>query len=157
VYFSKMFARSRRIDRTLEGIEAALNKLSDAHHAPVMAHPGGERLEALEQRVRDLESNHERAFAEAQALQLKATATFNSARAAEERTKRYAEQLEHGSGEGDESGDEEAAEALRAAYAEAGLPLDDGRGGEESGVHPMRDRMAPRRASQAALQAKWAR
>jgi hypothetical protein len=152
-----MFARSRRIERTLDRLEAVLVKLSDTHHAPVMAPIGGERLEALEARIRDLEANHERAFAEAEAVMLKAKATFNSARAAEERTKRYAEQLEHGSGDGDESGDDEAAEALRAAYADAGLPLDNGLGGEESGVHPMRDRMAPRRASQAALQAKWAR
>ena len=70
-------------------------------------------------------------MAEAHALILKAKGQYDSARAAEERTRRLASEPEEGP--------DERLEALRDAYAEVGVPVGDGGFGAQEelpGLHP---------------------
>ncbi|MFG0329818.1 MAG: hypothetical protein ACF8PN_07975 [Phycisphaerales bacterium] len=137
----------RRLLRAVEGIAVTLGGLCDAVHA---LDTGAARDGALDGRVAALERELERRHAEAEGLLLKAAGKFDAARAAEERARRLAERVE--------TSEDDQLDALRSAYAEAGIPLDDEGSGEGEGLHAVRNGMATRDESRAnAYAMKWAR
>lgn len=128
-WFKDVLLALRAIVHALGGIAEAIHGLSTQSE-----HDAG-----LATRVGALELEMERRHAEAEGLLLKAKGKFDAARAAEERTRRLAN--------GAEESEEELEEAIRAAYADAGIQLEHGELGQEEGVQPMRGGMASRHES----------
>lgn len=113
------------------------------------------RLQQLEAEVRSLRQERQQWLADLEGLADRAEGKLKAARAAEERSRGMMKRAEALS-EGD-SGDEEGEEEIPEVYLQAIRQINAG-GGEEGGVQPMREDVAPPRTPREEVTAKkWGR
>ena len=134
-----MFDWFRNLLRTLEDLRGAVLAVVEAIHG---LHTQSVDTSALETRLRAVELALDKREAEAEATLMRAEAKFKAARASEERARRLAESHEQS--------DEEIADEIREAYADAGFHLGNGEGSPEEGMPAMPSRLARRQESKSA-------